>query len=380
MGAHSPLAPSSASRWVACPGSVWLGGKFPELGDTSRADEGTAAHWVGAEILLGTSQPQPGTVAPNGYIVDEDMLDGATIWVEDVLAVAGDRRAELQVEQRVAMPRIHPEAFGTPDTWLYDQAHGVLYVWDFKYGHGIVEVAENWQMIAYVCGILDLLGVDGRTDQHVTVDMRIVQPRAYHRAGRVRSWRVKASDLRGHFNQLHAAAHDAMQPGARLAAGPHCMYCPAARGCPTLRRNILAIADWAEGAQPEQLPPDALGAELVLLELLEKLVKARHTAIETQVEATLRAGQPVGDWTLEPAYGRQKWTKPADEVAALGDLFGVDLRKPLDVITPNQASKKGVDAAVIKSYSEYPSAGMKLVRDTNLTNKARAAFGANRNG
>lgn len=380
MTAHSRLAPSSAARWVVCPGSVQLGAQFPELGDTSRADEGTAAHWVGAELLLGTSVPEPGTTAPNGYIVDADMIDGARLWVDDVLAVAGSRAAELQVEQRVAMPRIHADAFGTPDTWFYDQAAGVVYVWDFKYGHGIVEVVENWQMVAYVCGILDLLGVDGRTDQHVTVDLRIVQPRAYHRDGRVRSWRVKASDLRGYFNRLAHAADEAMKPGARLAAGPHCLYCPAARGCPTLRRTALAVADWAEGAQPEQLPPDALGAELVLLELLAKLVKARHTAIETQVEATLRSGQPVGDWTLEPAYGRQAWTIPADEVAALGELFGVDLRKPLDVITPNQASKKGVDAAVIKSYSQFPSAGMKLARDTSLTNKARAAFGAKSNG
>lgn len=373
--------PSEASRWVHCQGAPQLGAQFPELAVSPSRAEGIASHWAGAQALDGVMLCE-GALAPNGVVLTDEMLKGADLWVGDVLATADERglRAHLQVESLVPLPRILAGMEARSDTWLFDQAAGVLFLWEYKYGRTLVEARGNWQLTLEACGILDLLGVDGIAEQHITVVMRVIQPRAYHREGRVREWRAKASDLRGYFNQLHAAAHDAMQPGARLAAGPHCLNCPAARGCPTLRRSVLAVADWAEGAQPEQLPPDALGAELVLLELLEKLVKARHTAIETQVEATLRAGQPVGDWTLEPAYGRQKWTATAEDVAALGDMLGVDLRKPLDVITPNQAVKKGVDAAVIKAYSEFPSAGMKLARDTNLTNKARAAFGANRNG
>lgn len=374
--------PSEASRWVFCKGAPQLGAQFPELAVSPSRAEGIASHWAGAQGLAG-AMPAEGTLAPNGVVLTDEMIEGAELWVDDVLATADERRlrAHLQIESPIPLPRILDGMVARSDVWLFDQAAGVLFIWEYKFGRTLVEARENWQLLLDACGILDLLGVDGIADQHITVEMRVVQPRAYHRDGRVRTWRTKASDLRGYFNTLAAAAHEAAtHPSPSLVAGPHCLNCPAARGCPTLRRNILAIADWAEGAQPEQLPPDALGAELVLLELLEKLVKARHTAIETQVEATLRAGQPVGDWTLEPAYGRQKWTAPAEDVAALGDMLGVDLRKPLDVITPNQASKKGVDAAVIKSYSEYPSAGMKLVRDTNLTNKARLAFGVNSNG
>lgn len=369
--------PSDASRWVACAGSVQLGAQFPELAVSPTRAEGIASHWAGSQGLTG-QMPAEDSLAPNGVVLTEEMLEGAALWVDDVHTIARERglMQHLQVESPVPVERIFPGMEARSDVWLFDQAAGVLIVWEYKFGRTLVEAVDNWQMCTEVCGILDLLGIDGVADQHLTVEMRVVQPRAYHRDGRVRAWRVKAADLRGHFNRLHRAAHTAMGSNPPLAGGPQCLNCPAARGCPTMRRNVLAIADWAETAQPDQLPPDALGAELVLLELLAKLVKARHTAIETQVEATLRAGQVVGDWTLEPSYGRQRWTAPAADVALLGDMCGVDLRKPVDVITPTQAKKAGVDAAVIRAYSEHPSTGMKLVRDTNLINKARAAFGA----
>lgn len=369
--------PSDASRWVACAGSVQLGAQFPELAVSPTRAEGIASHWAGSQGLTG-QMPAEDSLAPNGVVLTEEMLEGAAMWVDDVHAEALARGLldHLQVESPVPVERIYPGMEARSDVWLFDQAAGVLIVWEYKFGRTLVEAVDNWQMATEVCGILDLLGVDGAAEQHLTIEMRVVQPRAYHRDGRIRAWRVKAADLRGHFNRLHHAAHTAAGPNPPLAGGPQCLNCPAARGCPTLRRNVLAIADWAETAQPDQLPPDALGAELVLLELLAKLVKARHTAIETQVEATLRAGQVVGDWTLEPSYGRQRWTAPAADVALLGDMCGVDLRKPVDVITPTQAKKAGVDAAVIRAYSEHPSTGMKLVRDTNLINKARAAFGA----
>lgn len=366
MSAHSIYAPSSAFRWVVCNGSPQMELMYPDDEEGEAAAEGTAAHFYGSEMLLGRTA----TLAPNGLIITDEMREGAEYWIEDCLAVAGDRRDHLQVEQRVAMPRIHPECFGTPDTWFYDQANGVVYVWDFKFGHGVVEVFENWQLIAYVCGILDLLGIDGRTDQHLTVDMRVVQPRAWHRQGRVRSWRVKASDLRGYFNRLHHAAH-----GTGLQTGSHCLHCRARAECPTLRRATLGALDFLGEAVPEQLPADAVGRELTLLNLLESMVKARLSGLESSVEARLRKGEAIEGWALENTYGRQKWSQSAEDVFLMGDLLGVDLRKPPEPITPTQARKKGVDASVISAYSETPRTGAKLVPAENLLSRARAAFG-----
>ena len=64
--------------------------------------------------------------------------------------------------------------------------------------------------------------------------------------------------------------------------------------------------------------------------------------------------------------------KPVDEVISLGDLFGHDLRKPAEPITPKQAIKLGVDAAVIKEYSITPKTGIRVVPDND--NKAKQVF------
>lgn len=375
---HSPLAPSSAYRWVFCEGSVALEAAYPETEEDESAAEGTAAHHAGAEILLGR---EPGTVAPNGVVLTDEMLDGAQMWVDDVRSI-GAPASELQVEQRVYMPRIHEQAYGTPDTWLFVPSTGTVYVWDFKFGHGVVEHFENWQLIAYVCGILDLLGIDGRSDEHIWCDLRVVQPRAYHREGRVRSWRVRASDLRGYFNRLNLAAHAAMRPGAATRTGSYCLHCNAAANCGTLRKAVTHAADWLGGSSPEELPARAAGEEMELLEHLATLVKARRTARTADLSARLRRGEGVTGWCLENTTGAKAW-KPEDKdkVIALGPLLGLDLAKEPAPITPTQAlalaKKSGVDASVISDYVYNPSTGQKLARDTHLLNRARAGFGVN---
>lgn len=376
--AHSPLAPSSAYRWVFCEGSVALEAAYPETEEDESAAEGTAAHHAGAEMLLGR---EPGTVAPNGVVLTDEMLDGAQMWVDDVRSI-GAPASELQVEQRVFMPRIHAQAYGTPDTWLFVPSTGTVYVWDFKFGHGVVEHFENWQLIAYVCGILDLLGIDGRNDEHIWCDLRVVQPRAYHREGRVRSWRVRASDLRGYFNRLNLAAHAAMRPGAATRTGSYCLHCNAAANCETLRKAVTHAADWLGGSSPEELPARAAGEEMELLEHLATLVKARRTARTADLSARLRRGEGVPGWCLENTTGAKAW-KPEDKdkVISLGPLLGLDLAKEPAPITPTQAlalaKKSGVDASVISDYVYNPSTGQKLARDTHILNRARAGFGVN---
>lgn len=379
MTAHSPLAPSSAHRWVPCPGSVQLEAQYPETEEGESAAEGTAAHFAGSEELLGR-EVREGQVADNGVVLTEEMLEGAALWVEDVLVVTGIENTHVMVEQRVAMPRIHDVAFGTPDTWFYDQTNGYLYVWDFKFGYGVVEAFENWQLMAYTCGILDLLGIDGRNDQHLWVHLRVVQPRAHHRDGRVREWKVLASDLRGYFNRLHDAAHEAMGPRPHTLSGPHCLHCKAAHACPTLKRATWSAADYLGGHVAEDLSADAAAYELVLLEHITELVKARKRAREADVEARLRRGEAVADWALETTRGRTVFTEEGGkDVILMGDIYGVQMRKPEAPITPVQARKllksKNVDTSVIEQHTVTPTTGQKLVRDTNLLTRARAGFG-----
>ncbi len=46
----------------------------------------------------------------------------------------------------------------------------------------------------------------------------------------------------------------------------------------------------------------------------------------------------------------------------MAELSGVDLRKPVDLDTPAQCIKKGIDPAVVEQYAETPLTGVKLER------------------
>lgn len=54
--AHARLSPSSAERWMTCPGSVKLAEGIEDKG-SSYAAEGTAAHELAEHILRGEMPP-----------------------------------------------------------------------------------------------------------------------------------------------------------------------------------------------------------------------------------------------------------------------------------------------------------------------------------
>lgn len=383
MAAHSRLAPSAAARWVHCPGSVRLSEQFPELLENPAAPEGTAAHWAVDQLMTG-SPPAPGQLAPNGIAISDEMIEGAIIFAEHVMGIAARAGAELSQrfrwEQREHMPSIHPDMFGTPDgAGILETADltGALHVFDYKFGHAQVDPEDNWQLISYARGVLDRLQYDGHAEQHLIVHLHIIQPRCYVPGGPIRSWVVPAADLRAHWNRLQAAAHEALGDEPRLSGGEHCRYCPGRRACPELKRRAGHAQDYATAWQPVELAPDALGLELQHLERAIATLQHRATGLREQAEHAIRSGQPVPGWTLEASRSVTEWSVPADEVFALGDMFGAELRKVIPP-TPKQAAallkKKGIDPAVIDAYSSTRTGAIKLVQDSNTL--ARKVFGA----
>ena len=51
MAKHAKLGPSSASRWLNCPGSVALCATVPEEPSSEYADEGTFAHDIAERAI-----------------------------------------------------------------------------------------------------------------------------------------------------------------------------------------------------------------------------------------------------------------------------------------------------------------------------------------
>jgi hypothetical protein len=373
--AHSILPPSGAAAWRLCAMWVTMNQAYPKP-DTPESMEGTAAHWVFAELLAGRIVCE-GLVAPNGVVVTEEMIEGAEIVVDTVRAriPAG---TPLHVEERVGIARIHPRCFGTPDIWAYMVQAGVLEVIDYKFGHRFVDEYENDQGIAYIAGIIDHLAElmqkgAGLLDQAIKVNFTVIQPRCFYKGSSVRTWTVMASELRGHINKLAGAAELALMPNPPAVTSAECRDCPGRHACPALQQAAYSDAEFSTRSSPVELVPAAASLELRMMEHALARLQSRVEGMREAVTVYIRQGHAVPWHRAEQGYGRTQWTIPTEQVIAMGSLMGVDLSKP-GAKTPTQAKKSGVDEAVIKAYSLTPLGSLKLVPDNPAD--ARRVFGS----
>lgn len=375
-GPHALLAPSSAPQWFYCSGSVMAQQAIPDF-DTEASREGDAAHWVVAECLKAWRDTDRaalcsdwlGQVSPNGVIVTEEMCQGGQTYVDDILHVCQQYGALqlLKIEHHVTMPQIHPHHNeGTLDAGLWLPDVSKLYLWDYKFGFGEVPAKNNPQLIDYVAGLVNEIGVNGIADQHIEVVMRVGQPRFYKRHGAVDEWRCTLSDLRGHFNQLNAMGNEALT-NPRLSAGPHCRYCKAKVNCSANRKSVYAGIWYVN--QPfdiEKLDGRDLAVEYRQTSEMLGILKARLDDVTEALREQVKQGDTSSGLALKASFGNKEWTVPAPQVVLICKQFGLDVAK-VGALTPTQVIAKAPKEIkenleqMVKSISRRPAKGNALV-------------------
>lgn len=384
---HARLAPSSADRWVNCSASPAMEAQHPEDEESEASREGTAAHWALEQLLAGVAPDKLlGLAAPNAVPVRKDMIDGAQLLVDDIHATLRPVGAALRVEERVdAQSLVHPDNWGTPDAYLLDRARRILHVWDFKFGHRYVDAWRNWQLIDYAACIMESEGLPGElADWSYT--FTIAQPRNYAPEGPIRYWECPGAELAALVAQLRAAAWAASEPTASCHTGEHCRDCRAQWDCVANQRVGGATIDMAYAAQSTGMDVASLGLEGRQLRQAMQRLKARSEAVDARILGLIRSGQTVPHHALGWTKPRTIWREGvAWAVAAIGDMFGVNLRKgnfptfpaemveaaqragvdlsviDVPLVTPKQAVDMGIDAAVISDYAQTPPSSPKLV-------------------
>lgn len=350
------LRPSGSHAWRICYGYERMNAgrqlADEEQDDTIR-EEGAAAHWLAQSMAHGQMIAE-GTLAPNGVAITDEMIDGVTEYLH-ALAAWG---IPVNIERTMRIPSIREDMEGTPDAWAYDAIQKLLRLADLKFGYRYVDVFENPQLLCYAEGLIHEFNLN---DLDLWVEFTIYQPRTFHRDGALRTWRVRASDLRPLINELkHAAAMSAM-PDAVCVVNPGCQDCAARHVCQTLQNAALGALEYAYKAVPHDLPPVALGDELRRLERAQKMLEARITGLQTEAINLLRKGAIIPQYQYTHGVGREAWVSPEAEAQVIGmaKLFNKDIRKPEKPITPTQA-RKVLPERIVSMFSHRPPTAGKL--------------------
>lgn len=367
-GVHADVAPSFLATVVECPGSLALSRSQPNV-ETDDTREGDVAHKIAMRCAMGEPIRQYLGATLDGVRVTAEMIKGAEMYAEALEGFQGNP------EQTIPIPRIHAtKCFGTPDFWQYAAVTKTLRITDYKYGHLYVEVFENWQLMAYAAGIIDMLVSEGRAHEfEIIVEFMIVQPRCYSADTPVRTWTTSAQNLRAYINQAHAAVEDALAPNPKTKAGTHCLFCPARAICKTAHKASTAILQYAGTVEAMSQNGHEVGLRLALINDALTMLKAVQTGLEETAHAMLRNGKTVPFFKVGHSQPREVWVKPVGDIAALGTLYGKKLVEHDFAVTPKQAVALGIPRAIIDKFSTTPPGKARLERD-DLTETKKIFF------
>lgn len=237
MGVHSKYGASIISVVLACPGSVNATAGL-EDSTSEAAEKGTAAHELAEWCLLyGFDCIDAIGRTFNGFVVDEVMAEDVQIYVNHIRSTRLKYPGKSYVEGRVYMSSVAKDVFGTADhIHIYTQGRK-LFIDDLKYGFLVVDEEENPQTAHYAVSTLDTHNLWFAIDEIVCT---IVQPRADHVRGEVRSVTYTIDELMAWRDKFVTGITEARKPNAKRIAGDHCTYCLASGDCrPRLVRTIL---------------------------------------------------------------------------------------------------------------------------------------------
>jgi len=349
---HAKYNASAAYRWMVCPGSVALVARAPRLPPDRWQQDGTDAHELldyalknrfrdAREASIMADRIAKDTHPDAGERIDA--VQQALDFVWDLLDAHDD--AIMYVEHKFKFPSdVAPnDAYGTCDVAIHIPSLALLYVIDYKHGMQLVEVDENKQALYYGTGAV--LGSGGMEAD--TIALVIIQPRAFHPRGRIRTAFVTRERLEQFVYDVDIAIMAAMVPNAPLIPGNHCGYCEAKVICPARERMALKVVDnmvasFKDITKAQLSEPVDLSLErLILIKQHAKDMRAFLDDVEEALYLYAMQGNEVPGYKLVEAQARRKWhgdpKQIADNLMALMQTPFLDDVYPRQLITITEA-------------------------------------------
>ena len=399
---HAQWSASSTSRNVTCAGAIAMATLAGPEKESEHAARGTACHEVSEKCLRapnGSFSQMPSSqlgdkvkTKENEIEIDEEIVEGATEYVDYVLSQGSGEGVQVWVEQHFSLAALNPplEAGGTGDAVIYFPAQRMLEIVDLKFGRGVVDVEGNPQLRTYALGTL-LAFPDLDVGK---IKVTIVQPRAPVKGETIRSEIFHVADLIDwtdnllkamersaqalrEFEQINGSrvmfdgwAEQWLKPGA-------CKFCRAEGICPALRNKALAIAPAAIGAwfedptlvtkpaipnMPLLASPEERGHILNGLEMLEDWIKAVRASEHTRAER----GDCATGYQLVDKIGNRAWVE-TDEAKLASDIHDKLHVEPRDIYVSKLKSPAQIEKLIgAKRKAEVDALCHKPVKGTNL--------------
>lgn len=290
---HAVLAPSSAERWITCPGSIRLTQEALEAGlirlepPSAYAAEGTRAHTLGEiEIkrrfgIIDEAEYQRRWSEWAAEAESPEEIEEMSRYIAEYVELIEEKVAEFPMSQVLVEQKVDtgvPECWGTADIVIVSPEH--VEIVDLKYGQGTpVNAYENPQLKLYAVGALETIG-DLLGDPKV-VRCSVFQPRIDNSS----TFEISADDLRAWRDSVIPIAKSALDGTGEInPTEDACRWCPVAGIC-RARTEKFASLDFA--TPPDLLTPEEIG------ELVDQLPEIRGwcSAVE---EAALEMAYSLG--------------------------------------------------------------------------------------
>jgi hypothetical protein len=281
-------------------------------------------------------------------------------YVKYVLALVDPNNKRGGIETQFNCLFTKPAMRGICD--FYSVQGNILHVVDYKHGRYPIPAHENWQLLIYAAAI-NHYGLDGGA---AIIRLHIYQPQSMD-GETVKVWAINSADLKAYHEKIYNAANLALSEKPPACIGSHCRYCKAKAACPALYQASMQCAeDLILRELPTELTESEINNELLYLTHVKTILTDRFSALEALAIDRIKKGKRLRDYALEPSFSHLEWTCPLEDVKKLGDIYGLNLLKPAEAITPTQAKKYKEIKSIVDAFSARKQMGFKLKIDATI--------------
>lgn len=350
---------SKLSRSMSCAGHLFLDQEV-KLSSQS-AEEGEAA----SELLAASlSNRQVTDVSKNGIYYDEDMKFFVAEIVDDIKKRGTTFLCEEKIDWQT---RSGIWIKGRYDCAFIDN-RGFLCIEDLKYGFGLVEVEQNWQLISYAIG-----EIIRRAQSFEKIALMIHQPRAHHENGTSREWLISYSQLLEYKEMIEKRMQEIVDGRKDFFTGQHCKYCPgAAEQCTAFNRLFHNSLEVCTTFFKDSISNQELSRQLDAIKRAEEVLKVKQDSLVELGSSRIKRGEIIPNYVQTNQYSNRQW-KPGISPDSIKIMTGKNVIEQR-FMTPAKAEKNGVSKKLIENLTQRVFTGVKLEKK-NITEVGNKIFG-----